>query len=117
MGESITTKTIRVLAYVVGAVLMYASAVLAANDDPVQVGGLDIVKWSITQGGLVVALLVILWSYRRDFTRVLVQQRAEIGLMSDLVKESSVAMTECAAAVREQTMVIREWRTHDRRRS
>lgn len=52
----------------------------------------ELVKWSVTQGGLVLVLLVVLWSYRRDFTRVLAREDEETAILTDLVAQASAAL-------------------------
>jgi hypothetical protein len=110
MATSRLTASIRGIAYIAGFVLLNASLVLAR--EPAAAGGsadvaqIDLVKWGITQGGLVLVTLVILWSYRRDFNTVLATQRSEIEVLTELVTKSTAAMTDAAAASREQTRSI-----------
>jgi hypothetical protein len=97
------TDMIRRVAFGVGAVLLLNSMTLAsaqtlAPEDP----GLHIEfwKWAVTQGGLVVVTLVILWSYRKDFKSVRAENKETLSVVAGLVKESVASTTEGAAASR-----------------
>ena len=70
-----------------------ASAVVAlAAVEPI-VGDVDLYKYAITQGGLLAVVLVLLWSYRRDFKRIVDDQQARLGVMTELVQCSATALT------------------------
>lgn len=58
----------------------------------------SLVKYAITQGGLVLVVIVLLWSYRRDFTRVLGEQQDRLAVMTELVQLSTTALTRSADA-------------------
>jgi hypothetical protein len=94
---------IRRVSYGAGAILLLNSMTLASAQ-PLEPGhpGMQIEfwKWAITQGGLVVVTLVILWSYRKDFKSVLAQNRESLSVIAGLVKDNAVSITEGAAAAR-----------------
>lgn len=109
-----STIAVRITAYVVGAALVFDSFQLAAQpiDGPAgSIGGfpVDLAKWAMTQGGLVVVTLVILWSYRRDFKKVIEAQQQELGVVTELAKECSAHIAQSAAAQREASQVQREF--------
>lgn len=56
----------------------------------------DLMRYAITQGGLLMVVLVLLWSYRRDWTEIAEQRRAHITILTGLVQQSAVAQTKYA---------------------
>lgn len=54
-------------------------------------------KWALTQGGVIVALLVIVWSYRRDFVRIINHERDKVDTLLKLVGESNSTMANSTA--------------------
>lgn len=62
-------------------------------------GESDFVKWALTQGGLVIVLIIVGWSYRRDLTRLLQEEKERTKILTDLVQESTTALTRMADAV------------------
>ena len=102
-------RHVRFIAYMVGIVLLWTSIALASADESsVRIDGtqIDLLKWGVTQGGLVLVTMIILWSYRRDFGRLLAEQRSELDVITALVKEASAAMTASAAASRDAASAI-----------
>lgn len=81
----------------------------------------ELFRWSVTQGGLTLALVLVLFFYRRDFFRKLEQseetqraalaaKQAEIELMreekqnlKELIKENAASATAVAMAVSQNT--------------
>jgi hypothetical protein len=55
-------------------------------------------RWAIIQGGLLVALLIVLWSYRKDLVGVLASERERSSVLIELVKNSTAANEKSAAA-------------------
>lgn len=111
-----STLMVRFVAYGVGAALVFDSFQLAAQsmDAPTgSIGGfpVDLAKWAMTQGGLVVVTLVILWSYRRDFKRVIEAQQQELGIVTALAQECSKHIAESAAAQQAMAQAQRELTT------
>lgn|SRR3990167_5132055 len=58
----------------------------------------DFWRWAIIQGGLLVALLIVLWSYRKDLVGALVGEREQLAIMIELVRSSTAANEKSAAA-------------------
>lgn len=50
---------------------------------PTETTQVDLVKWGMTQGALALVLLVVLWSYRRDFFRKLDERQALIDVLRE----------------------------------
>ncbi len=70
----------------------------------------DMVTRIVTQGGAVAVLLVVLWSYRRDFfrkledkERELQERRDEKDTLQDVLDRSSTAITNSVNATTNQT--------------
>lgn len=107
-----STVAVRLTAYAVGAALVFDSFQLAAQplESTGSIGGfpVDLAKWAMTQGGLVVVTLVILWSYRRDFKRVIEAQQQELGVVTELVRDSSRHIAESAASQQALAQAHRE---------
>lgn len=58
----------------------------------------DFWRWAIIQGGLLVALVIVLWSYRKDLVGTLAEERDREKLLVDLVERSTSASNKTAAA-------------------
>lgn len=65
----------------------------------------DLIRFALTQGGLFIALLVVLWSYRRDFLRKEAKAVREGSELKEIVQANTAATKEQAAqsAVLNQT--------------
>ncbi len=59
----------------------------------------DILRWVLTQGGLAVVVLVVLWSYRKDLTRIQAKDQEKTELLIDLVRNVTVALQELKASI------------------
>jgi len=84
------------------AILLFSANGLLANQNgtiPLPVNQVDFIKWILTQGGLVVVLLAIVWSYRRDLVTVVKQGDERNKILIDLVRENTAALTKHADAV------------------
>lgn len=68
-----------------------------------------LLQWAFQQGGAFVVILVVLFYYRRDFLKKDTERKTEGQLLADtlipLCKDAIRAQTECAAALRENTVV------------
>lgn len=53
----------------------------------------DLIRYVFTQGGLFAVLIVVLWSYRRDFTRILDRDAERLEVLTGLVAANTSAMT------------------------
>lgn len=58
----------------------------------------ELFKWALTQGGLVLVLLVVGWTYRRDFSRLLDNDTEKLHILTTLVATNTSAMERAAAA-------------------
>ena len=65
-------------------------------------------KWAISQGGLAVITIIIVWSYRKDLGEVLSSHKDKIEILKaerselmDLIRANTEAMTRLADTVRE----------------
>lgn len=56
--------------------------------------GLDVrfYEWAFTQGGLTAVVLVLLWSYRRDFVSLLKSQDERLSVLTKLVGDAMGAI-------------------------
>lgn len=55
-------------------------------------------KWALTQGGLLVTLLIVLWSYRRDFFRKDEDRIAQLQRERDEKADLKAVLREVAAS-------------------
>lgn len=76
------------------------SAFLMLGMEPVlPIGGdFDLVKYGLTQGGLVLVVCVLLWFYRRDYTRLNDNQGHQLDVMTNIVANATAALTRSAEA-------------------
>lgn len=58
----------------------------------------ELMRYAITQGGLLFVVLVLLWSYRRDNLGALKEREDQIKVMADMVSQSTAALTKSADA-------------------
>jgi methyl-accepting chemotaxis protein len=62
-------------------------------------GDVDLVKYAITQGGLLAVVIILLWSFRREFRRQIDEERERLqeakdnfAVMTALVAQTNAAM-------------------------
>ena len=72
--------------------MLFATTVETLGTEP------DLLRYAITQGGLLAVVLVLLWSYRRDFLRIQQKDDDKIALLTTLVADNTVATTRTAEA-------------------
>jgi len=58
----------------------------------------DVLKYAVTQGGLVIVVLVLLWSYRKDLKALSERQDERLKVLTDMVQSNAIAMARMAAA-------------------
>ena len=75
---------------------------LQGGGDPTSVTDMNFVRWAIEQGGLVVAILVILYFYRQDFRRKDAQQAETIATLIKLVQSNTTAMEHLSQSIDDQ---------------
>src|SRR4051812_22149918 len=93
-----------------------AFMILAVAVDPIlpQVGDVDLVKYAVTQGGLLAVVLVLMWSYRRDWQRTLSEERDRSSATLTLAKETTFALTRSTEICERLTKAVEK--LEDRRR-
>lgn len=69
---------------------------------------MELLQWGVTQGGLVLVVLVVVWSYRRDFQRVFDDERRKSSELLLALQASTTALTTHAEVLRENSMAARE---------
>ena len=69
---------------------------------------IQLAQWAITQGGLVVVVLVVIWSYRRDFHRIFQSEYQRTQELILTVQASTSALTMHAEMMRERASADRE---------
>lgn len=62
----------------------------------------DLLRWGLAQGGCFLVLLLVLWSYRRDFQRILSRDEERLKVMTDIVQANTAAMVQTTAALNDQ---------------
>lgn len=58
-----------------------------------------LVKYSVTQGGLLVVLIIGLWFYRRDYSNIFSRQGETIQVLTRALMDSTQAITNSHAAI------------------
>ena len=66
----------------------------------------DLLRYAMTQGGLLLVVIVLFWSYRRDFLRIQARDDEKIAILTDLVAKSTIAHEHAGAAVVALTKVV-----------
>jgi len=69
-------------------------------------GEVDLWKYAITQGGLLIVVFVLLWNMRQDQKR----KDERIGVLTELVASNTAAMTKGAEAMGRAIELLRERR-------
>lgn len=85
--------TIAILAFSVNGLWAQVSAPQSTASEP------EFLKWALTQGGLVIVVLIIGWSYRRDLVWVAKQEEEKAKILTDLVEKSTAAMTKASESI------------------
>lgn len=77
-------------------VAMFGTALMFATAEP----GLDLDfgKYALTQGGLLIVVLVLIWLQRRDNERISKKDEEKIGVLTELVRANTTALTRAADA-------------------
>ena len=94
------------------ALLTYAYAAAA---QPVLVGAgsnssseFQLLQWGVTQGGLVLVIMVVVWAYRRDFQRLFNAESIRTTELMTALQASSEALSTHAEIERESAGAARE---------
>ena len=78
--------------------LMAVCSVIALAVEGPPMGDLDLTRYALTQGGLLVVVLVLLWSYRKDLQTINKQREDQVKILTDLVGTNTTAMVKASAA-------------------
>lgn len=73
---------------------------------PPSSGGLmdvELLKWGVTQGGLTISLLIVLWSYKRTLDAQTKEEREDKLQVAAVLKESSAALISSAVETKRHT--------------
>jgi hypothetical protein len=65
-------------------------------------------QWAVTQGGLVLVVLFVFWSYRRDFQRLFDTEHQKAGELLLALQSNTSALASHAEMLREQAQAARE---------
>lgn len=98
--STVTRRRLK-LVLVIAVLLAFVGSVAAAQGGATFPPGLiepDFWRWVIIQGGLLVALIGALWSYRKDLVEIITKQREYMTVLVDLIKDSTAANGRSAAA-------------------
>jgi hypothetical protein len=98
------TRALRPLRWPAAVVLAGAfslNSVSAQDMDPAArvISDPTFVKWALQQGGLLLALFMLGWSYRRDLLRVINRQEQREKVLLEYIRESTRVMTQTVDAV------------------
>jgi hypothetical protein len=104
------TAMMRGMTAVVGLVLV---ALDPAISPPT--GDFDVVRYAITQGGLLAVVLVLLWTYRRDLMRQMSDKNDRIAVMTDIVQAATTALTRYADACDRMARAVENLERGERR--
>lgn len=84
---------------------LIVATVIAAAVEPI-LAEPDLLKYAFTQGGLLIVVLVLLWSYRKDTMGVLNLERERVTILTELVGSSRETMARSADAIAAQAKSI-----------
>lgn len=68
----------------------------------------ELLRWAVTQGGLVLVTLVVIWSYRRDFQRVFVEEKERTAALMEVLNKATAALATHTEASRQQAASFAE---------
>lgn len=84
-----------------GRLLTIALATTAAGLELVT-PDVDLIRYGITQGGLFLVILFVLWSYRRDFRRIVDRDEERLQVFAGIVQGNTTAMVQMTEALGQQ---------------
>ena len=70
----------------------------------------EILKWGLTQGGLVVVLLLGGWVWRRDYIRLLARDDEKLSVLTALVSQSTTASDKNTTATENLRLAVDDLR-------
>lgn len=59
-------------------------------------GEIDLLKWAFTQGALALVLIVVLWSYRRDYARIIAKDERDTAIQ---ITTLTAIVGDCKSAI------------------
>lgn len=62
----------------------------------------ELIKWGVTQGGIAAVLMVVLWNYRKDLKRELLEARSDKNILIELVSETKLAIEALRHALQDR---------------
>lgn len=74
--------------------------------DPVVSENQELVRYAITQGGLLCVVFVLLWSIRKDVLAARRDDVAHLAVVSEMVRVATVAMTQSTDAAERTARAI-----------
>lgn len=78
--------------------VMLAGTLIVATVEPV-LGEPDVVRYAITQGGLLAVVLVLIYMMRRDFQRREAKGEEKAVILTELVRANTAALTHTTDAL------------------
>jgi hypothetical protein len=81
--------------------LLATAFTVAAAFEPVAnvTGETDLLRYGLTQGGLLAVVLVLLWSYRKDTLSILKERENSLAEMATMVRDATAAQIKTAESV------------------
>lgn len=93
--------------------ILASSLFFAAVELPLS-ENVDVVKYGVTQGGLLAVVLVLLYFYRRDFMDRLDEKNDRLKVMTDLAAESATSLTRLTEALERMNRTIEDMNRTER---
>lgn len=59
----------------------------------------ELIQWALTQGGLAVVIMVVLWAYRKDLTRIQLRDQEKTEVLITLVRDVTIALQELKSLI------------------
>jgi len=87
---------------------------LLAGELPVETSQFELLKYAVTQGGLFLLLLLLVWQYRRDFMRREESTKTQSDQLVSLVKDNTRALSENTEATKRVARAMESGRRPER---
>jgi hypothetical protein len=100
-------------------VTLFSNSLYGQSIDPTssQIMDGNFVKWALTQGGLSIVLLVVLWSYRRDLQRAAEAKEQTVTVLMDMVSQNMQVLTKLTAVVESLSIEVRRLEDFSRKKA
>lgn len=86
--------------------VLIAATTIVAMAEPVLADSGDLLRYAITQGGLLAVVFVLLWSYRKDTLGALNLERERVSILTDLVASTKTAIVSASDVIAAQAKSI-----------